>query len=62
MSTAELVLRMSWISKFVMIWLMILRVIPRNDLFSWGIFLALWIISMMTTATIVESRKHTEIE
>ena len=34
-----LVLIASWTSLFVLSWLMILRTIPRTDMFIWGFFI-----------------------
>lgn len=64
MSIGRMVLGMAWISKFVLMWLMILRVVPIDDWFAWGVFFGFWVISFMTSATLasIEQNKGNDSE
>lgn len=35
----------AWISMFLTIWLMIFRIVPRNDLFTWGFFILFFLLA-----------------
>lgn len=63
MTVSKIVLLMSWVSKFVLFWLMILRVIPRNDFFVWAMLFVFFVMSLLTSASATaREKKVVEVE
>ena len=55
-STAILIA--SWVSLFLLSWLMILRVIPRDDLFIWGFAIMFAVLAFFAEGYRLASKKE----
>lgn len=56
----KLVMTISWVSIFAQVWLMIFRIIPRNDTFVWAFMFVFALLIFFAEALRVSKKEKTQ--